>query len=83
MLAKAVKSQQGVKGAIQEFAAHDLIRIEDILPFFPKDTLIDDFRDEICSSLEKCVQSAVLAQFWHLIVSNSCAQHAGLHLYNM
>jgi len=53
VLAKAVKSQQGVKGAIQEFAAHDLIRIEDILPFFPKDTLIDDFRDEICSSLEK------------------------------
>jgi hypothetical protein len=27
--------------------------LEDILPFFPDFTLIDDFKDEICKSLEE------------------------------
>lgn len=29
----------------------DLLKIEDILPFFPDYVLIDDFKDEICSAL--------------------------------
>lgn len=53
VLAKAVESGAGVEGAIKEFAANDLVKIEDILPFLPKDTLIDHFCDEICTSLEK------------------------------
>lgn len=31
----------------------DLLKIEDILPFFPDFVLIDDFKDEICSALEE------------------------------
>ena len=30
----------------------EMLKIEDILPFFPDFTRIDDFKDEICSSLE-------------------------------
>jgi hypothetical protein len=30
----------------------ELLQIEDILPFFPDFTRIDEFRDEICASLE-------------------------------
>jgi hypothetical protein len=29
-----------------------VLKIEDILPFFPEFTLIDNFKDEICESLE-------------------------------
>lgn len=31
----------------------DLLKMEDILPFFPDFVLIDDFKDEICSALEE------------------------------
>lgn len=31
----------------------DLLKIEDILPFFPDFVLIDDFKDEISSALEE------------------------------
>ena len=30
-----------------------LLKIEDILPFFPEFTLIDDFKAEICGALEE------------------------------
>ena len=30
-----------------------LLKIEDILPFFPSFTLIDDFKEEICKALEE------------------------------
>jgi vacuolar protein sorting-associated protein 18 len=30
----------------------DLLKIEDILPFFPDFVVIDDFKEEICSALE-------------------------------
>lgn len=30
----------------------DLLKIEDILPFFPDFVVIDDFKDEICNALE-------------------------------
>ena len=30
----------------------ELLKIEDILPFFPDFVLIDDFKDEICAALE-------------------------------
>lgn len=31
----------------------DLLKIEDILPFFPDFVLIDDFKEEICNALEE------------------------------
>lgn len=30
----------------------DLLKIEDILPFFPDFVVVDDFKDEICNALE-------------------------------
>jgi hypothetical protein len=33
--------------------ATDLIKIEDILPFFPDFVTIDDFKDDICNALER------------------------------
>lgn len=33
--------------------SRDLLKIEDILPFFPDFVLIDDFKEAICSSLEE------------------------------
>lgn len=31
----------------------DLLKIEDILPFFPDFVLIDDFKSEICAALKE------------------------------
>lgn len=38
--------------AIKFLEATDLVKIEDILPFFPDFVVIDDFKLEICSALE-------------------------------
>jgi len=38
--------------AIRFLEATDLVKIEDILPFFPDFVVIDDFKIEICSALE-------------------------------
>lgn len=35
----------------------DLLKIEDILPFFPDFVVIDDFKEEICTALEGYAQS--------------------------
>ncbi|CEP18639.1 hypothetical protein [Parasitella parasitica] len=39
--------------AMQFLKQCDLLKMEDILPFFPDFVLIDDFKDEICSALEE------------------------------
>ena len=39
--------------AMQFLKKCDLLKMEDILPFFPDFVLIDDFKDEICSALEE------------------------------
>eukprot|EP00899_Mesostigma_viride_P019823 jgi/Mesvir1/27842/Mv07518-RA.1 len=42
-----------IRRAIQFLGETDgLLRIEDVLPFFPEFVLIDDFKDAICASLE-------------------------------
>ena len=54
-VAKRVISQQGtgsIKTAIDFLKRCDLLRIEDLIPFFPDFVVIDDFKDEICSALE-------------------------------
>lgn len=38
---------------MQFFGSTDLLKIEDILPFFPDFVVIDDFKIEICSALEE------------------------------
>eukprot|EP00850_Spirogloea_muscicola_P007111 SM000035S13091 [mRNA] locus=s35:311242:319427:- [translate_table: standard] len=57
MIAKFVTEQGGnkdVKMAVDLLHETDgLLHIEDILPFFPEFTLIDDFKEAVCESLER------------------------------
>ncbi|PYI10002.1 vacuolar protein sorting protein DigA [Aspergillus sclerotiicarbonarius CBS 121057] len=43
----------GIKDAIEFLKRCELLRIEDLIPFFPDFVVIDDFKDEICSALEE------------------------------
>ena len=43
---------QSNKTAIEFLRRVDLLRIEDLIPFFPDFVVIDDFKEEICSALE-------------------------------
>ena len=55
-VAKKVISQAhgdgGIKTAIDFLKQCDLLKIEDLIPFFPDFVVIDDFKDEICAALE-------------------------------
>ena len=54
-IARKVISKQGtgsIKTAIELMKRCDLLRIEDLIPFFPDFVVIDDFKDEICAALE-------------------------------
>ncbi|KAH8702494.1 vacuolar protein sorting protein DigA [Talaromyces proteolyticus] len=42
----------GIKDAIEFLRRCELLRIEDMIPFFPDFVVIDDFKDEICKALE-------------------------------
>jgi hypothetical protein len=46
-----VQKQRDIKTAMSFLQQCPLLQIEDILPFFPDFTRIDEFRDEICASL--------------------------------
>ncbi|KAL4761278.1 vacuolar protein sorting protein DigA [Aspergillus foveolatus] len=46
------QSDTGIKDAIEFLRRCELLRIEDLIPFFPDFVVIDDFKDEICSALE-------------------------------
>ena len=41
------------KRAMEYLKHSDLLKIEDVLPFFPDFVLIDDFKEEICRALEE------------------------------
>ncbi|WVN85777.1 uncharacterized protein L203_100928 [Cryptococcus depauperatus CBS 7841] len=47
-----VQEQKDIKSAMKFLDSTDLLKIEDILPFFPNFVVIDDFKIEICSALE-------------------------------
>jgi len=47
-----VERENNIKKAMELLQQCDLLKIEDILPFFPDFTQIDQFKNEICSSLE-------------------------------
>ena len=38
--------------AVQFLESTNILKIEDILPFFPDFVVIDDFKEEICTALE-------------------------------
>ncbi|KAL9000009.1 MAG: hypothetical protein Q9169_001254 [Polycauliona sp. 2 TL-2023] len=59
-VAKKVIQQQGVgsiKTALDFMKRCDLLRIEDLIPFFPDFVVIDDFKEEICAALESYSRS--------------------------
>ncbi|EKM61206.1 uncharacterized protein PHACADRAFT_247665 [Phanerochaete carnosa HHB-10118-sp] len=47
-----VQQKQDIKLAMRFLDNTDLLKIEDILPFFPDFVVIDDFKEEICTALE-------------------------------
>lgn len=48
-----MKLIQTLSSAMEFLQQSDLLKIEDILPFFPDFVLIDDFKEEICNALEE------------------------------
>lgn len=49
-----VEKEENIKEAMHFLSqADNLLKIEDILPFFPQFTLIDDFKEEICNALKE------------------------------
>ncbi|KAI0841567.1 Pep3/Vps18/deep orange family-domain-containing protein [Hypoxylon sp. FL0890] len=49
---KVISQSNGIKTAIEFLKRCDLLKIEDLIPFFPDFVVIDDFKDEICEALE-------------------------------
>lgn len=47
-----VQEKRDIKTAMRFLENTDLLKIEDILPFFPDFVVIDDFKEEICNALE-------------------------------
>jgi len=55
-LLKETKSSEGGSGGVEgdkDSGAGDLVKIEDVLPFFPDFVTIDDFKEAICDSLQE------------------------------
>ncbi|RDL35342.1 Uncharacterized protein BP5553_07273 [Venustampulla echinocandica] len=49
---KVISQSNGIKTAIEFMKRCDLLKIEDLIPFFPDFVVIDDFKEEICTALE-------------------------------
>ncbi|KAK5107096.1 hypothetical protein LTR62_001880 [Meristemomyces frigidus] len=49
---KVIGQAKGIKAAIEFLKRCQLLRIEDLIPFFPDFVVIDDFKEEICAALE-------------------------------
>lgn len=49
---KVISQSNGIKTAINFLKRCDLLKIEDLIPFFPDFVVIDDFKEEICGALE-------------------------------
>ncbi|KAI9805129.1 MAG: hypothetical protein M1825_000963 [Sarcosagium campestre] len=50
---KVISQSDGIKTAIDFLKRCELLRIEDLIPFFPDFVIIDDFKEEICAALEE------------------------------
>ncbi|KKY13629.1 putative vacuolar protein sorting protein [Diplodia seriata] len=50
---KVISQSTGIKPAIEFLRRSELLRIEDLIPFFPDFVVIDDFKEEICAALEE------------------------------
>ncbi|KAK9457880.1 Pep3/Vps18/deep orange family-domain-containing protein [Dipodascopsis uninucleata] len=54
---KVISQEHGIKSAIEFLKRCELLKIEDLLPFFPNFVVIDDFKEEICAALEEYSRS--------------------------
>ena len=50
---KVIGQNKGIKSAMEFLKRCELLRIEDLIPFFPDFVVIDDFKEEICEALEQ------------------------------
>lgn len=50
---KVIGQNKGIKSAMDFLKRCELLRIEDLIPFFPDFVVIDDFKEEICAALEE------------------------------
>lgn len=50
---KKIKEASSIKDAITFLKRCELLKIEDLIPFFPDFVVIDDFKEEICEALEE------------------------------
>lgn len=50
---KKIQKDSSIKLAIEFLKRCELLKIEDLIPFFPDFVVIDDFKDEICTALEE------------------------------
>ncbi|KAF2208754.1 hypothetical protein CERZMDRAFT_48735 [Cercospora zeae-maydis SCOH1-5] len=50
---KVIGQNKSIKSAIEFLKRCELLRIEDLIPFFPDFVIIDDFKEEICAALEE------------------------------
>lgn len=50
---KVIAESSSIKAAIGFLKRCELLRIEDLIPFFPDFVVIDDFKEEICEALEE------------------------------
>ena len=76
-VAKKVIGQQGtgsIKSALDFLKRCDLLRIEDLIPFFPDFVVIDDFKEEICAALESYSRS-ITALDSEMDASAATAEH--------
>jgi vacuolar protein sorting-associated protein 18 len=53
---KKIQEGSSIKSAIEFLGRCELLKIEDLIPFFPDFVVIDDFKEEICSALEEYSQ---------------------------
>ena len=49
---KVIGRERGIKSALEFLKRCELLRIEDLIPFFPDFIVIDAFKEEICAALE-------------------------------
>ncbi|KAK4055290.1 tethering complex subunit [Microbotryomycetes sp. JL201] len=47
-----VGQNSDIRAAMRFLESTDLVKIEDVLPFFPDFVVVDDFKEEICNALE-------------------------------
>jgi hypothetical protein len=50
---RKIRQDSGIRSAIEFLKRCELLKIEDLIPFFPDFVVIDDFKEEICTALEE------------------------------